>query len=56
VNADHAATAARHGLGACDVRERDGYPYDCGAAVLWPDHAVYECRAHVVWWHEERPS
>ena len=50
----HAQTQRMHGDGqACAVQPQD-WPYECDAKDKYPDHEVYRCTVHGVWWHEPR--
>ena len=50
----HARTRRVHGDGqACVVHLQD-WPYECDAKAKYPDHEVYHCTVHGVWWHEPR--
>lgn len=51
-NVLHARNVRRYDVaGECSVRLA-GWPYECGAKDKHPDHAVYVCGTHSVWWHE----
>lgn len=48
----HTETVRRYNVpGACKVRVTD-WPYECKAKDLNPEHVVYTCETHRVWWHE----
>jgi hypothetical protein len=34
----------------CQVEQTD-WPYDCEARDQHPDHLVFVCTVHMVWWH-----
>jgi hypothetical protein len=38
--------------GPCVTETLPGYPYECGAKDKHPDHVVYRCATHGVWWHQ----
>jgi hypothetical protein len=53
ITATHAETAARYGLGPCEVREASWDSiYDCDAKKKCAADKVFICDAHSVWWHE----
>lgn len=48
----HAETVRKYDVpGKCHVIITD-WPYDCQAKEDHPDHVVYVCETHRVWWHE----
>lgn len=46
--------AALYGT-ACEIT-RCGWPYECGAKRANPDHDVFRCAGHGVWWHTALPG
>lgn len=36
--------------GECDIWRTD-WPYECDAKDRNPDHRVFKCVTHGVWWH-----
>ncbi len=51
---EHADTAARHDLGPCEIVPST-WPYPCEAQDRHPDHEVFTCLPHRVWWHQAPP-
>jgi hypothetical protein len=48
----HFRTVRVFGVAGDCRTETGGWPYDCGAKDNHPDHDVYYCRTHGVWWHQ----
>jgi hypothetical protein len=48
----HLRTVEIHGLGSCHVVPGD-WPYPRRAQDKHPDHVVYVCETHAVWWHQK---
>jgi len=54
----HAANVARWPnlyREACEIVPAE-WPYECEAKRRHPDHRVYRCASHGVWWHAEEPA
>lgn len=48
----HAEIVQRYAVpGECRITLAD-WPYDCDAKRKNPDHVVFRCETHRVWWHE----
>lgn len=51
IQASHAENVKRYNVpGSCKVVLAD-WPYDCDAKRKHPDHVVFVCETHSVWWH-----